>query len=75
MNIDLDKLTNAELGTVQRLLGVPMSELYIGGEPTWDFMTAITYIELKKQDPTVTWDSVRNGSVDIVLGVEPDPKD
>lgn len=74
MNIDIDKLTNADLGTIQRLLGVPMSELYIGGEPSWDFLTAATFVELRKTDSTVTWDDVRNGSLDIVLGVESDPK-
>lgn len=75
MNLDIEQLTNADLGTIQRLLNVPMSELYIKGEPTWDFLTAATYVILKKTQPEITWDEVRNGNLDIVLGAEPDPKD
>ena len=74
MEINLDQLTNADMGQIQRLTNLPMSELYIGDEPSWDFLTAATFVIMKKTQPDLKWSDVRDGSLDIVLGVEPDPK-
>lgn len=65
INLDSLNLKNRDIIDVERVTGMPFSELFRDGhEPTWLATQALGWVLARKNDPGLTWDDVLDMDAD-----------
>jgi len=76
LEIDLNALTNGDILDIEEKSGMQWSEIGELDDPPFRVVLALVWVQLRRDDPSMTWEKVRDMPVtDILVDGDTSPTD